>query len=167
MWLRVVKSNVTPESLPKVTEGAQTALTRMGVRGKDGNESFPRMPRWNKKEVLFGVVGGIIPVKLNYKQHLTMMKSTQQGCISPSRKGKHINASERQQIECWRLKGMSVAQVATLLQRHRSTVYQELKRGTVINKRSDWSVFRAYRAQRAHNDYLRNSGAGGPYLKLT
>lgn len=94
------------------------------------------------------------------------MKSTQEDCISPSRKGKHINESERQQIEYWRRKGMSVAQVATLLQRHRSTVYRELKRGTVINKRSDWSEFRVYRAQRAHHDYLRNSGAGGPYLKL-
>lgn len=61
---------------------------------------------------------------------------------------------------------MSVAQVGTLLQRHRSTVFRELKRRTVVNKRSDWSEFRVYRAQRAHNDYLRNSGAGGTYLKL-
>jgi len=68
-----------------------------------------------QKEVLFGVAGGIILVKLNYKQHLTMMTSTQEDSISPSRKGKHINESERQQIEHWRLIGVSVAQIATLL----------------------------------------------------
>ena len=28
----------------KVTQGAQTALARMGVWGKVGNESFPRWP---------------------------------------------------------------------------------------------------------------------------
>lgn len=95
-----------------------------------------------------------------------MMKSTQTHCSAPSRKGKHINQSERQQIEYWRLKGLSVTEVATLLQRHRSTIYRELKRGTVINKRSDWSEFPVYRAQRAQDDYSRNSGAGGPYLKL-
>lgn len=94
-----------------------------------------------------------------------MVKITQEDCFSLSRKGKHINESERQQIEYCRLKGMSVTQVATLLQRHRSTAYQELKRGTEVNKRSDWSEFRVYRAQRTQNDYLRNSGAGEPYLK--
>ncbi|MBQ2944811.1 MAG: helix-turn-helix domain-containing protein [Ruminococcus sp.] len=106
-------------------------------------------------------------MKLNYKQHLTMMKSTQEDCIAPSRKSKHINESERQQIEHWRLKGVSVAEIAMLLQRHRSTIYRELKRGTVINKRSDLSEFSVYRAQRAQDDYTRNSGAGGPYLKLS
>ena len=106
-------------------------------------------------------------MKLNYKQHLTMMKSTQEDCIAPSRKSKHINESERQQIEHWRLKGVSVAEIAMLLQRHRSTIYRELKRGTVINKRSNLSEFSVYRAQRAQDDYTRNSGAGGPYLKLS
>ena len=95
-----------------------------------------------------------------------MMKSTQTHCSAPSRKGKHINQSERQQIEYQRLKGLSVTEVATLLQRHRSTIYRELKRGTVINKRSDWSEFPVYRAQRTRDDYSCNSGAGGPYLKL-
>ncbi len=74
---------------------------------------------------------------------------------------------ERQQIEHWRLKGVSVAEIAMLLQRHRSTIYRELKRGTVINKRSDLSEFSVYRAQRAQDDYTRNSAAGGPYLKLS
>ena len=62
---------------------------------------------------------------------------------------------------------MSVAQIASLLQRHRSTIYRELKRGIVINKRSDLSEYEVYRAQRAQDDYVRNSGAGGPYLKLS
>ena len=95
------------------------------------------------------------------------MKSTQEDCIAPSRKNKHINESERQQIERWRIKGMSVAEIATLLQRHRATIYRELKRGTVTNKRSDLTEFAVYRAQRAQDDYIRNSGAGGPYLKLS
>ena len=95
------------------------------------------------------------------------MKSTQGDCIAPSRKGKHINESERQQIEYWRLNGKSITEIATLLQRHRSTIQRELKRGTVTNKRSDLSEYQVYRAQRAQDDYVRNSGAGGPYLKLS
>ncbi len=42
--VRSVKTNATLESPKKVTQGAQTALARMGVWGKDGNESFPRWP---------------------------------------------------------------------------------------------------------------------------
>ena len=61
---------------------------------------------------------------------------------------------------------MSVTQIAGLLDRHRSTVYREIKRGTVTNLRSDLSQYRVYRAERAQDDYLRNSGAGGPRLKL-
>ena len=96
-----------------------------------------------------------------------MMKSTQEDSTVPSRKGKHINESERQQIERWRLQGMSADEIATLLQRNRSTIYRELKRGTVTNIRSDKSEYQVYRAQRAQDDYLRNSGAGGPHLKLS
>ena len=36
------KNKCDTEKRPKVTQGAQTALARMGVWGKDGNESFPR-----------------------------------------------------------------------------------------------------------------------------
>ncbi len=94
------------------------------------------------------------------------MKSTQDDCIAPSRKCKHLNESERQQIERWLLKGLPVKQIATLLQRHPSTIYREIKRGTVTNIRSDLSEYPVYRAQRAQADYLCNFGAGGPYLKL-
>ena len=94
------------------------------------------------------------------------MKSTQPDCSAPSRKGKHLNIPERQLLERWLLKGLSVNQIAVLLQRHRSTIYREIKRGRVTNKRSDWSEYQVYRAQRAQEDYYRNSGAGGPYLKL-
>lgn len=61
---------------------------------------------------------------------------------------------------------MSVSQIAALLQRHRSTIYRELKRGTVTNLRSDLSEYRVYRAQRAHDDYPGKSGAGGAKPKL-
>ena len=95
------------------------------------------------------------------------MKSTQPDCSAPSRKGKHLNNSERQLLERWLLKGLSVNQIAQLLQRHRSTIYREIKRGCVTNKRSDWSEYQVYRAQRAQEDYCLNSGAGGPHLKLS
>ena len=94
------------------------------------------------------------------------MKSSQNDCIAPSRKGKHLNESERQQIERWLLKGLPVKQIATLLQRHPSSIYREIKRGTVTNIRSDLSEYPVYRDQRAQADYLCNFGAGGPYLKL-
>ncbi|MBR5888362.1 MAG: helix-turn-helix domain-containing protein [Akkermansia sp.] len=94
------------------------------------------------------------------------MKSTQDDCIAPSRKGKHLNESERQQIERWLLKGLPVKQIATLLQRHPSSIYREIKRGTVTNIRSDLREYQVYRAQQAQEDYLCNCGASGPYLKL-
>lgn len=94
------------------------------------------------------------------------MKSTRADCSAPSRKSKHINQSERQMIERWRLKKMSVSQIAALLQRHRSTIYRELKLGTVTNLRSDLSEYRVYRAQRAHDDYPGKSGAGEAKPKL-
>ena len=42
--LKSVKTKATPRKPPKkVSEGAQTALAGWG-QGKDGNESFPRVP---------------------------------------------------------------------------------------------------------------------------
>ncbi|MBQ3144320.1 MAG: hypothetical protein IJB89_07390 [Akkermansia sp.] len=57
---------------------------------------------------------------------------------------------------------MSVAQVATLLQRHRSTVYWELKGEPQYTKEAIGLSFGFI----AHKVYLLNSGAGDPYLKL-
>lgn len=95
------------------------------------------------------------------------MKSTHTNYTAPSRKSKHLNFSERQLIERWRLEKKSVAQIAKLLNRNPSTIYRELKRGTVENYRSDYSKYPVYRAERAQEDYNLNSGAGGPYLKLS
>lgn len=95
------------------------------------------------------------------------MTSTHTDCSSPSRKGKHLNESERQQIERWLKEKKSVREIAQLLQRHRSTIYREIKRGLTTKRNSDLSESQVYRAQRAEDDYQKNSGGGGPYLKLS
>ena len=60
-----------------------------------------------------------------------MNQGTQTHSTSIGSKGKHITFSERQLIERWVREKKSVAQIASLLARHRITIYRELKRGRV------------------------------------
>ena len=62
------------------------------------------------------------------------------------RKNKHLNAKECYMIEAL-LKGkFKESEIANLLGRHVSTIYREIKRGTVEFRNSDWSVRKEYSA---------------------
>ncbi|HLS53851.1 MAG TPA: IS30 family transposase [Tissierellaceae bacterium] len=51
--------------------------------------------------------------------------------IKKSKRFNHLNFTERNLIEKWLKEGTSVANIAKRLGRHRSTIYREIKRGTV------------------------------------
>lgn len=95
------------------------------------------------------------------------MKNTHEHHSSFSRKSKHINESERQQIERWLKQKMPVREIAALLDRHRSTIYREIKRGLVDHIKSDLSTEVIYQADHAQGQHNKNRGAGGPGMKLS
>ena len=75
--LQVVKSNATPKALPKSLQRSPNCPSRMGDRGKDGNESFLLVDAMKQKRGAFRCCRWHNADELNYKQHLKMMKSTQ------------------------------------------------------------------------------------------
>lgn len=84
-----------------------------------------------------------------------------------SRKGKHLNYIERQEIEIWwnRDKKTKV-EIANLLGRNEKTIRNEIKRGLVKKITSElietW-VYSADVAQQRYDDYLKEKG---PKLKI-
>ncbi|TCS80789.1 helix-turn-helix protein [Tepidibacillus fermentans] len=57
---------------------------------------------------------------------------------------KHLTPYERGHIQVLQKEGKTLQEIADLLGRHKSTISRELKRGTVIQRRSDLSEYRAY-----------------------
>ena len=91
----------------------------------------------------------------------------QQDNITESKKGKHLNYSERQSIErWWNRDHRTKVEIASLLDRNEKTIRNEIKRGLVKNLTSDlieiW-VYSAYVAQQKYEYYLK---AKGPKLKI-
>lgn len=79
---------------------------------------------------------------------------------------KHISERDRYLIE-WSLKsGKSVCEIANLLGRSRSTIYSEIKRGTVIQKNHDLTIKYSYLADYAQRDYNLKKHEKGRYLKI-
>ena len=70
-------------------------------------------------------------------------------------------------MERWRRRKLSVSVIATLLGRHRSSVYRELARGNVTHLKSDLSQQRVYNADAAQRVADENAGTGGPTVKLS
>ena len=56
------------------------------------------------------------------------------------RKNKHLNASECYKLEVLLKAKMKVSEIAQILEKHISTIYREIKRGTVEFRNSDWSI---------------------------
>ena len=94
------------------------------------------------------------------------MKSTQGDSTQHSQKGKTLNETERKQIERWIKEKVSVRDIATRLQRHRSCIYREIKRGTTKHINSDLSESYIYQWDVAQRDYEKNKGGGGRHPKL-
>ena len=63
-----------------------------------------------------------------------------------SLKNKHLTSSECHKLEILLKSKMKVEEIAKLLDRAISTIYREIKRGTVEFRNSDWSVRKEYSA---------------------
>ncbi len=80
----------------------------------------------------------------------------------------HLSASERGEISAYLKMGKKPAEIARLLNRHRSTITREIKRGTVTQvqdkngKRTDYPSYFADSGQRVYEDNRKRS----VYLKL-
>ena len=62
------------------------------------------------------------------------------------RKNKHLNASECYKLEVLLKAKMKVSEIAQILEKHISTIYREIKRGTVEFRNSDLSIRKEYSA---------------------
>ena len=60
---------------------------------------------------------------------------------------KHLNAYQRGQIEAMLRLGVPKVKIAKDLGIARSTLYEEIKRGTVTQKRSDWTYYEQYKVK--------------------
>ena len=79
---------------------------------------------------------------------------------------KHLNAYQRGQIEAMLRLGVPKVKIAKDLGIARSTLYEEIKRGTVTQKRSDWTYYEQYFAQSGQMRYERNRETSGKPSKF-
>ena len=83
-----------------------------------------------------------------------------------SRKGKHLNYSERILIEAFLKAGAGPSRIAQELGRDRRTIAREIVRGTAEHLNSDLSISMAYNADRAQDAHDLNATAKGAPVKL-
>jgi len=60
---------------------------------------------------------------------------------TPTRTFKHLSEFDRGKIKALLEEGLSPAQIARRLGRHRSTIGREIKRGTTVQRRSDLTTY--------------------------
>src|SRR5699024_3022211 len=64
-------------------------------------------------------------------------------CNTSKRAFSHLNAFERGQIQALHQENKSLQEIADVIGCHKSTVYRELKRGTVTQRNSDLTEYQA------------------------
>jgi len=82
------------------------------------------------------------------------------------RKYLHLTERERYKIEALLEGKKNVQKIAIILGRDKTTIYREIKRGTVSRLQSDLSEKRQYRANVAHNDYVKLGRNKERFLKI-
>ncbi len=91
----------------------------------------------------------------------------QQNNTTKSRKGKHLEYSERRSIERWYNRDKrSKVEISRLLDRTEKTIRNEIKRGLVKNLTSELVEIWVYSADVAQQKYEYNLRAKGPNLKI-
>ena len=86
--------------------------------------------------------------------------------ITTSRKGKHLNYTERILIEKLLKAGMSKAEISRQLERDYSTIRREVQQGMVEHFNSDLTTSIVYNADRAQDVHDLNASAKGAPVKL-
>lgn len=82
------------------------------------------------------------------------------------RRFKHLNFEQRKLIEQFLKDKMSKAEIAKTLHISRSTLYNEIKRGTVIQRNSDLTEYRKYFAETGQAVYEKNRKNSRKPLKM-
>lgn len=78
----------------------------------------------------------------------------QKNCSIRRNKYKHLNESERYKIEGFLEAKKQPEEITGILGRHRSTIYREIRRGTVVRRQHDWREKKQYRANVAQAKYI-------------
>ena len=87
-----------------------------------------------------------------------------------SLKNKHLTSSECHKLEILLKSKMKVKEIAKLLNRDISTIYREIKRGTVEFRNSDWSIrqeYSAYYALSVRQSLMSKTGRKLLYTELS
>lgn len=80
--------------------------------------------------------------------------------------GKHLTYTNRLQIEAWLKAGVKVKEIAKILNCCRTTIYNEIKRGTYIHRNSDWTEEERYSPELAEKKIQEQLRRKGPDLKI-
>ncbi len=87
-------------------------------------------------------------------------------CSTKSKKYVHLSERERYKIEGLLEGKKDVEEISVILRRDRSTIYREIKRGTVKRLQYDLSEKKQYRANKAQADYERQGRNKERSLKI-
>ena len=90
----------------------------------------------------------------------------QNNCITKKQKYTHLKESERYKIEVLLQEKKNPKNIAIILGRGRSTIYKEIKRGTVERLQYDLSKKKQYRADVAQRDYKAKVNSKEHELKI-
>lgn len=91
---------------------------------------------------------------------------TQSHSTTTTRKFKHLNAFDRGKIAALHAEGKSLQAIANAVGCHKSTIYRELKRGSVTQMKTDRTLYEAYFPDVAQRKYEENRKACGAKVKL-
>lgn len=80
--------------------------------------------------------------------------------------GKYFSEIERYQLETMLADNIPVSSIAKRLHKTRQTIYNEIKRGTVIQRDTELREYKIYKADYAHMVSLENQSAKGRGLKI-
>lgn len=90
----------------------------------------------------------------------------QKNCNTKRQDYKHLSESERYKIEALLEGKNKVDEIARILKRNRSTIYREIKRGTVRRVQSDLSERKQYRANVGQDYYVKQGRNKERSLKI-
>lgn len=79
---------------------------------------------------------------------------------------KHLTSFERGQILALRKEGKSLQEIGDAIGHHKSTVCRELQRGTVTQRRSDLTEYKAYYPETGQAVYEKNRANCGAKFKM-
>lgn len=79
----------------------------------------------------------------------------QNNCTTKGRKYRHLSEKDRYKMEALLDTKKNIGEIAVLLNRDRSTIHREIRRGTISRIQSDWTEKKKYRANVAQADYTK------------